>query len=139
MRPPPGRTGWLPPPPSRPLPPAAAAEIVVGQSPCGAAAVDLLDVLVGHGGGGGPPLTSTGGARRAGAPSDVVVASMASLVRDFASIFHPGVGLADRGVEVTSEACAQDAFFGHHQGLFFWRCTSLVMLCHLCLESLQLV
>jgi hypothetical protein len=31
-----------------------------------------------------------------------MVASMASLVRGFASIFQPGVGSADRGVEVTS-------------------------------------
>jgi hypothetical protein len=41
----------------------------------------------------------------------------ASLVRGFASIFQPGVGSADRAVEVTSEACAQGAFFGYHQGV----------------------
>jgi hypothetical protein len=35
--------------------------------------------------------------RRADAPSGAVVASMASLVRGFALIFHPGVGSADRG------------------------------------------
>jgi hypothetical protein len=38
-------------------------------------------------------------------------------VRGFASIFQPGVGSVDRGVEVTSEACAQGAFFGYHQGV----------------------
>jgi hypothetical protein len=54
---------------------------------------------------------------RAGAPSGVMVASMASLVRGFATIFQPGVGSADRGVKVTSEACAQGTFFGYHQGM----------------------
>jgi hypothetical protein len=53
--------------------------------------------------------------RRADAPSGAVVASMASLVRGFASIFHPGIGSADRRVEVTSKACAQGAFFGYHR------------------------
>jgi hypothetical protein len=55
--------------------------------------------------------------RRAGAPSGVMVASMASLVRGFASIFQPGVGSADKGVEVTSKACAPGTFFGYHQGV----------------------
>jgi hypothetical protein len=50
--------------------------------------------------------------RRMGAPSGTVVVSMASLVRVFALIFHPGVGSADRGVEVTSKACAQGVSFG---------------------------
>jgi hypothetical protein len=57
VRPPQGRTGRLP-----PLPPIVAAE----QSSCGAATVDLLDVLVGHDSG-GQPLTSTGGACSAAA------------------------------------------------------------------------
>jgi hypothetical protein len=55
--------------------------------------------------------------RRAGAPSGVVVASMPSLVRGFALIFHPGVGSADRGVKVTSEACAQGPFSGYNRGV----------------------
>jgi hypothetical protein len=55
--------------------------------------------------------------RREGAPSGAVVVSRASLVRGFALIFHPEVGSVDRGVEVTSKACAQGVSFGYHRGV----------------------
>jgi hypothetical protein len=54
---------------------------------------------------------------RVGALFSVVVASMASLVRGFDSVLHPRVVLAERGVEVTVGACAQDAYFGYHRGV----------------------
>jgi hypothetical protein len=52
-----------------------------------------------------------------GALSGAMVASMASLMRGSASVLHPGVGLAERGVEVISGACAQGAYFGYHRGV----------------------
>jgi hypothetical protein len=52
-----------------------------------------------------------------GTLSGAMVASMASLVRGFASVLHPGVVLVGRGVEVTSRACAQDTYFGYHRGV----------------------
>jgi hypothetical protein len=54
---------------------------------------------------------------RTGAPSGTVVVSRASLVRGFALVFHHGVGSADRGVEVTSKACAQGISFGYQRGV----------------------
>jgi hypothetical protein len=53
--------------------------------------------------------------RAGGALSGVMVASMASLMRGCASVLHPGVELAERGVEVISGACAQGAYFGYHR------------------------
>jgi hypothetical protein len=55
--------------------------------------------------------------RRVEASSDIVVASMASLVRGSASVEHPGEGCAEREVEVISEGLAQGAFFRMYQGL----------------------
>jgi hypothetical protein len=68
----------------------------------------VLDGVVQRGLGVGRGLMDS---HRAVEPSCTVVVSMASLLRGFALFYHSGVGFAEREVEVTSKACAQDAFF----------------------------